>query len=45
MIPENVIILTSRKMFKKIPKKVEEDSGEYSKRFRRMLLKILEKCY
>ena len=36
----NVIILTFRGMFQRIPGNVEEDSGEYSRAFRGMLKKI-----
>ena len=39
-IPGNVIILTTREMFQKIPGNVEEDSGEYSRGFRGMFQKI-----
>ena len=40
-IPGNVIILTYRGMFRKIPGNVWVDSGEYSRRFRGMFEKIL----
>ena len=39
-IPGNVIILTFRGMFKKIPGNVQKDSGECSRRFRGMFKKF-----
>ena len=39
-IPGNVIILTFRGMFQRIPRNVEEDSEECSRGFRGMLKKI-----
>ena len=39
-IPGNVIILTFRGMFQRIPENVEEASGECSRGFRGMLMKI-----